>query len=413
MAIITINPDKTISIDGKKTFPLFMYGMCSNNATLCDTALNRNSNFHFDLTHGSATDIFFRDTIVPIFQRHGQSYTHAMWIGTSPSILDNDLNFFGYIGRDEPTAGLGIYTGMTQDQMEAQLLSEYNRHKSDTNHIQVLNHWTHLWTYLPYADVISYDTYPVLDNASWDRGDSFYRYEHVTYSRSFDYITGIKKDIDLISKPVWAVIQGCAIPYNVYDGIIASLTSTEVRIMFYLPITMGFLGIGVWGYNAGYSIYPETGTGLINNPDLNKRYNDIAGEIRGFNDWLVLPTVAHSWEYNKNTTVSFNTTLSKTLWAHTFTNFNWILKQIGNVYYLIIVNKDPLPISDVGVTIQGLTGSMTATTIGLSEAGSIPGRTLPVTNGSFTDSFDGLAVHIYQIGEECLTPQCDFTITQL
>jgi len=128
-----------------------------------------------------------------------------------------------------------------------------------------------------------------------------------------------------------------------------------------------------------------------------------------------MPTRTYYHYNNENTSLVIITpNPTKSIYGYNMNRFSYILKQNGNTWYLFVVNKDINPIANVNISIQGLTGSMTARTIGLSEAGSIPGRTLPVTDGQFTDSFDGLAVHIYEIGSDipCPPSQCDFTITQ-
>jgi hypothetical protein len=75
-----------------------------------------------------------------------------------------------------------------------------------------------------------------------------------------------------------------------------------------------------------------------------------------------------------------------------------MLKQSGNTKYLFVVNKDSRPISDVKITITGLTGAMSAKTLGLETSGSgSGGRVISVNNGQFMDSFDSYAVHIYEV----------------
>jgi hypothetical protein len=85
----------------------------------------------------------------------------------------------------------------------------------------------------------------------------------------------------------------------------------------------------------------------------------------------------------------------------------------NNKYYLIVVNKANARISNVQITVSGLSGTMTAKTMGITGTGSsAPNRVLTVTNGQFTDTFDAYAVHIYRIclGASCTTsnptPSC-------
>ena len=97
--------------------------------------------------------------------------------------------------------------------------------------------------------------------------------------------------------------------------------------------------------------------------------------------------------------MTFNPVLTRTVIGTLFnTNFNYILKNYNGSYYLIVVNKDSRTVSNVTITIVGLTGDTTATTLGIETQGSgRSGRVLNVSNGKFTDSFDGSVVHIYKI----------------
>jgi len=219
-------------------------------------------------------------------------------------------------------------------------------------------------------------------------------------------------ELNKVSKPVWTYIQANidAPSYGTLEP-----TKPEARCNTYTAITLDVKGVLFWGYLIGGD-WTNTSTvvGVYSNQTLAAYYNQIVGEIRYLNDILVLPTIDYSWHYHPGTKVSFSKTLTKTVHWQTVTNFNYILKQYGNTWYLIVVNKDSRPISDVGITVIGPSGSMTVKTLGLETSGSgRAGRVLAANNGQFIDSFDGLAVHIYQIGEECATPLCDITITQL
>jgi len=129
-----------------------------------------------------------------------------------------------------------------------------------------------------------------------------------------------------------------------------------------------------------------------------------------------MPTRTYYHYNNENTSLVIITpNPTKSIYGYNMNRFSYILKQNDNTWYLFVVNKDANPIANVNISIQGLTGSMTVKTLGLETIGSgRAGRVLSVNNGQFTDSFDGLAVHIYEIGSDipCPPSQCDFTITQ-
>jgi len=414
MAIITINPDKTISIDGKKTFPVKMTSICSTYSgqiRTCQENIDINNNALYTNLPG---DTLFQTTLRQQLVENNMFFHKKAYQSSEP---DADGLLF-YWQPDEPTVGVDNYpitNTMTEAEILAILLSDYNRkNRDDPNHPVVLNHWTNMTKWLPYADIMAWDTYTFLIYqfkpwVSWQREDSIYAWEMQSWDAYFQ-----GTELNQINKPVWTYIQAMGLDDLTWGG--QALTPQEARCNTYTAITLDVKGIMFFAYLAmGDWTHAETVTGLYANLSLATYYNQLMGELRIFNDILVLPTIDYHWTYHNSTSVLFSKILTKTLtrWNKLQTNFNYILKQNGNTLYLIVVNKDTRPISDVGITIQGLTGSMTATTIGLSEAGSIPGRTLPVTNGSFTDSFDGLAVHIYQIEEEiCPQSLCDFTIIQ-
>jgi len=433
MATVTINPDKTMSIDGKKTFPVYMYYTCNahfeNNTGVEPCNPSKNGEFLF--SGGGASYQNFATNYNGKYEQSNEMYTLVgAQINEIPQELINSNSFFGYYSKDEPVAG-----------DEDVLQSIYNRVKArDTNHPLILNVWSDMTKWIPYGDIISWDVYTIkkhrwseintknvceangaywdpVDNKCyyWPREYSIYIYEQ--WSRQADSVGNTLANLQTVNKPVWAVIQGNGLPCC--GGILVPIPK-EVRANTYTAITMNVNGIGYWGYLSwggpltSTPEFPYGTVGLYNNQILHQYYIQIAKEIIYLNDILILPTKDFSWHYRQGTGVTFNKTLTVQTFYGQRTNFNYILKQSGIATYLIVVNKDTRPISDVGITIQGLTGSMTATTIGLSEAGSIPGRTLPVTNGQFTDNFDGLAVHIYEIGSDipCQPSQCDFKITQ-
>lgn len=420
-ATVTINLDKTININGKKTFPVYIYGMCESHfesncgVGTCDPS--KNSEFTFSLgPHYSGERV--TNYYTPIFNaanelfvaRAGSEYT---------SVVTTSSSIFGYINYDEPELN---------DKTTGDVNSEYLKSKAnDPNHPVILNICcSKASKWMPYTDILSWDLYTIKgthakdasgneitdetictsngyfwDNVhlicyQWLRSDAIYAYEHYSH-----YGIGLPS-AESLGKPIYAVLQG----NGIRAGDLFVPTPQEIRANSYTAITMNVNGIGYWGYltwggsDHSTTEFPYCTSGLYNDISLHNYYRQLGKEITELNDILVLPTTDYSWEYRKGTTVHFDKVLKpdvSVLWNADRTNFNYIMKQDADKTYLIIVNKDSRSISDVEITVDGLSGSMNAKTLGLVSAGSVPGRMIPVDNGKFTDSFEGYAAHIYMI----------------
>ena len=421
MATVTINPDKTMSIDGKKTFPVYMYGVVNIGLdSVTEPALTSvQKNKDFLMTTGQ-TWLDVQDAgYQQIFENNRMMFTLGVRraSGTPQSIIDSPM-FFGWMNLDEPAPGVdevyGCPSTFTEQECFDHVLAVYNAFKSrDSNHPVMMNHWKDLQTWEACGDIISWDLYPFRDDEGWNKGyftriDSMYAYEHYSWNNA------LKKVISSFSKPIWAVLEGYSQPIWDGGGQVLPATPQEIRANTYLAITMGVQGIGYFLYKGWPMGIDGKTAGLFGNQTLHAYYCQLARELKGLNDILVLPTTDYSWEYRKGTKVSFSETLTTTILWRTRTNFNFILKQSGSTTYLIIVNKSYNGISNITISVSGLTDS-SIKTLGLETIGSgRAGRVLSVNNGQFTDSFDGLAVHIYEIGSDipCPQSQCDFTITQ-
>jgi len=170
-----------------------------------------------------------------------------------------------------------------------------------------------------------------------------------------------------------------------------------MRLNVYAAICAGVKGIVLFSAHFGST----RDYGLSQNPALLAYANELAREIRSFNDILVSKTISYKWALRESApnTVVFSKRNIITLLGKTVDNWSYILKQYGNLYYLIVANKDYNTLADVNVSVPDLSGgAMTAKLIGYHATGSgTAGRTVTIQNGQFTDSFDGQAVHIYEI----------------
>jgi hypothetical protein len=368
---IVINPDKTLSINGVKTFPQLFYTLCYYQATgtTCSDNLQKNSIYDADI-------ITYATETVPQHDQAGMKFITTVGGGTG---YINDNYFFGYMQPDEP-----ISTG----QNILALQQAYTNIKAaDPNHVVIADDWQQLNALSDTADIIMSDLYAYktwIFNAA-GRQNAIYYHEYDTKVAA-NTLAGVN-NFDDIKKPVYQTISAIGTT-NPDDAGLYELTPTELRAWVYLSITMNMKGLAYWSYS-----WTPNNQGLDNNLSLAQAYINQAAEIKSLNDILVLPTKDYRWQYRQGTQVAFSKTLSG--W-NGFSNFNYMLKQNGNTYYLIVLNKDSRAVT-TDITVQGLTGSMTATTLGNANAGSVPGKILSVNNGKFTDSFNGYAVHIYQM----------------
>lgn len=386
---IQIGQDKVLSVNGKKTFPVYIYQMCNGafeiegKVTPCTPRNNKEFLFSFNEYEPMAKEqqsLYEREKIY--FTIYGYNFS----LDAIPQSLIDSEYFFGWTNYDEPP-----------DSIKDKVLLSYNSMKArDPLHPVILNNWKNMVTWAPYGDIITWDTYTIRSESStapWHREDSIYAYEVWSEQNFFK-----NTNLNSINKPIWAVIQANGVPEG--DRLVP--TEKEARANTYTAITMDVKGIGYWSYEGwGSSIIspnPNGTSGIYNNPQLHGYYLQLARELVSINDILVLPTKDYSWNFHKGFNVSFSKTLTKKVLSNTMTNFNYMLKQDGDTYYLIIVNKDSRSIAGVNINIKGLTGTMTVTTLGLEDSGSgRAGRVLNVKNGKFKDSFDGYAVHIYQM----------------
>lgn len=370
---VIINPDKTVSINGKKTFPLMMSALCDSYKTSPSQCLTNLQANPYDIDGIGNSDI--TDSTL---QSHVTTGKYFM-SGAGTFKFKNHPNFFGYYLSEEPS-----------DSEHQKLVDKYTKiKKEDPNHVVITGIWKEAEKWLKTSDIVIAGLYPfkkgfIKEYGSRDR--AIYGYETVVRNN-----LGID-NFDSIDKPVWPIIQSLS---GTDSGGVLPISAKELRALQYTAITMNVKGLSYYQYSYTYDITPNVA--LITDQTMVDMYANAAKEIKSLNDILVLPTEDYSWEYRKGSQVSFSKTLNLDMWWLDRTNFNYMLKHDGNTWYLIVVNKDIRPISDVVITINGLSGLMTATTIGLPEAGSVPGRTVSVNNGKFTDNFDGYGVKIYKI----------------
>jgi hypothetical protein len=403
--VVKINPDKTLSIDGVRTFPIFASDLSSDRWGTAASGIARSSGY---ITASWVSwrdnvwkiDPWYANALLPIYETtNPKVYTTSAimtcpdgatcYVQTQPNVK-NSPAFLGYTQIDEPGNGRGQYDHISV------LQNNYNViHNDDPNHPVFLNF--DVWitgfpgveSYINTADAFSWDIYTITN--THDRRDFEYIWEASSITGGF----GAKKPNDY-SKPIYTFIQANGVQYNQDNLIFYVPTQQEVRLEIYTAITMGVSGIGLWpGHGCCDENYNDNG--LLSNPSLYDSVKNILSEVHSLNNILILPIVGNSiYKHYDDITVSFSPNPTRDVSdVGEMRALSYILKRDSTtgVLYLIVVNKDASPQNGIRMTVNGLTGSTTATTLGLEG-----NRTLQVNNGRFTDNFDGFGVHIYQIG---------------
>ena len=392
---VKIDSNKILNIDGERIFPVGIYATCSEYpeqnglAGPCTPSKNNEFLYSAELEYNLKEITRYKT----LYENAGMYFTlfapELEEEGNIPQDLISSPHFFGYMQMDEPSNRDLATVSNTYNNIKAQ----------DKNHPVILNVDKNMMKWYPYTDILTWDAYPFLND--YTIGDAMYVYEIESNNGFFK-----NNDINSIGKPVWAVLQANGVPYTL-SGMGSSFlvpTPAQIRSNTYCAITMDVKGIAYWGYEI-WADDINVPIGSDQNEGLHDYVTKLAGEIRSFNDWITTPTIDYSWGYHIGNDVIFDKVLTKFIDTKQFTtNFNYILKSYNDSYYLIVVNKDSRPVTNVTMSItipdsNLSTGNMTATTLGMETQGSgRAGRNIPVNNGTFADSFDGNVVHIYQIG---------------
>lgn len=391
-----------IEKNGSAVFPLIMFGTCGYiTDTLpgvenCSVSLSKMSNFDysmrsFPVASNDANWVNYWNTAVPIYESNNVWFDAqgAYWDRPNMNKWRNYSTFFGYY-VDETETG-----------------ENYKAIKAgDSNHPVIASTYLNFTYVSKFSDIISF-------NAFWHRSNNpTYNISNYMFVNEYELwrqiITGCPSCTSLNSfanKSI--VIMHVAPPEEWHDGSIVFERETpqEMRAEAYWTIITDAKGLAYWSYKLDKSgtMDVEPGT-LYNNQTHATLYNELAGEIQSLEPIILLPTLNYSWgaigygvEDNRvNFTPNPTTYMPKHF--RTFKHLSYSLKKSGNIYYLFVVNKASTPVNNVVINISVLSGSMTATVLGNSILGyDTAGRTLSVTNGVFTDSFQGFSGRAYKI----------------
>lgn len=405
-ASIVINPDKTISINEKKTFPVTMFFICSathdslNGYESCDASLIKNGNF--TATHLTLADPneSYWNTTIPKLEK-----ANIYW-DTKTSTADVD--FFRNQWRDSPNF-LGYYMWPEEQSTVDgfnQLKIYYDTTKVlDPNHpvLAAGNYFSAGMgpnNLASVSDIIMFDAFFHSTSAYWDLDDFIFVAEQNTNSYLLHY-GGDFASIDQISKPVWLILDAWGVDWDDAQWHWKVLTKQKIRAHAYWAITTNVKGITYMGnkfYGNGIETY-----GVIRNDTINAWYNDLAGELTSqeMQNVLLLPSLNYSWDatvpWDNKVTFSSNPTKHVIYLDRPSLSYSYKYDTTTNKHYLIIANKNNCPVT-TSITISGLSGSMTAVTLGTEAEGTSRfGRRIDITNGIFSDIFDGYAAHVYEI----------------
>ncbi len=367
-SIVKVLPDKTLSINGKRVFPQTFITICKNTISTEQNAANLK---RMQVYTADMVGYGYRSSDLPAYVENG--------VGVMPMVGHFPVNspaLFGYYQTDEPELPKHASCKQIYDDIKSQ----------DPNHIVLTGVWHDGIQWEDTADVIWFGLYPYKD-AAWiralgTRDETLYKYEYIVKT---NILLGTQ-DFDTTTRPFWPVLQALSAPD---DASALPTTKEETKALIYTALTMNVKGLAYWSYS-----WTPNDSGLWKDQQKVSEHIAIANEINSISDILLLPTKDYSWEFHKgNGSVKFSNNPVK--WRG-YQQLNYLLKRFEATHYLIVVNKDAMPIT-TSITISGLTGSATVIELGLAEAGSIPGRTIPAENGQFMDVLLGLGVKIYQI----------------
>lgn len=412
--------NRHLALNGVEVFPVTVTFMCEryldlglhNGLPTCAGGMAEVSNFMGSIGmnkvyYSTGTDTDFANLAIPIYAAKGKWFTvmtnsgnggNDLWSATFNSIIKNNPYFLGYELQTEERSLYG--------QTDEALITRYNYLKSgDPNHVVF------------YFDSLYYNTDKSHNVGQFADFFIVSTFDHFKYSPQLwpleDFL--FVRESQLIERPPYFTrLDDKPIPFgmNVEQfGTIAvegsktfyPTSKRQLRAQVYWSITTNTSGINIWNYK-GLKVY-YSANGTVTNSTIAAYTNQIAGELT--DPWmqkvLLSPTLNYSWNHEvPDNRVTFSKTACKSLSVYSGycrSSFSYILKKINGEYILIIPNKNNNRITDVQITIKGLTGDMTATTYSAynTEDSSNNGRRIPVHNGIFTDTFDGYAAHVYRI----------------
>lgn len=412
------NTSHAVQKDGVDVFPLTMFETCHHvldgpafGAT-CSQSIGALGNFDYNEAATLGAPYSYWQEVAPVYEANdywfdawGRRFDDSELVAYS----QND-SFFGFYLDETDVNPTGDPARWANSQ------ANYPRIKAKfPDKLVLATYWGDFTRLGTVADVIQYCAFTHKSTSTlWDIKDYVFAAEfnvHLGMKSGCSSCTSLNS---FPNKSIWILWLAVASQWAEGDTLWEPVTPQEMRAEAYWTITIDAKGLGYWAYRVpDWSKNPVEILlqSLSLDPTIAARYNDLAGELQGLESVILLPTINHSWGgvasdmstvvgvRDPRVTFSPNPTREMTeLWGYHFNYFSYSLKQSGNTFYLFVANKSSETVDDVVVSIDGLAGPMTARVLGASTLGyDAAGRTVPVSNGVFTDNFQGFAGRVYEI----------------
>jgi len=353
---VTVNADKTVSVNGSKFFPISVYvqsdwagivnmGVNAASRPFCVNAnafaQSENNKLYCHYTAGSGCDA---ENAQDIRNRRTSAFVNSV------NQTKNSNYLFGYGLPDEPISAMNLSAADTK--------WAYDVIKSaDPNHPVFLTEYARdISAYKNSADIFLNDLYPFnnLSNPLYEIKTRFVNMQN-----------------QVAPKPAWLIIQT--------GSQFGTPTNAQIRAETYLSIALGSTGVILYSYDV-------TDAGGVHNIKVDGDptfMKNLVSELKSFSPYFLGST-------NSNLVYSSN-------------DVDALLKDYEGKSYLIAVNKST-SVKNISFSLAGR-GNATATIKGLSAAGSIrTGQTLTLSSaGVFSDNLQGLEAVVYEIKNETIS----------
>ncbi len=420
----TINPaNHAIQKDGTDIFMLGMFRACNEftdnlpGVQSCSQSLGALSNFDYNINSfafSSSDSPEYWKTTVPIHESHNYWYDTQIkdYNSGGMSTWRTRPNFFGYY-VDE----VDFYPDKFDNARKKYLAIK----ELDPNHLVLSANSADLTSMSYVSDAPSFTSFWHKQNQPYPTSEFMFVTEHELWFAGIkNSCSGCTSLNSFPGKSIGIMYMSIASDYkesSTNDWI--PETEQELRLENYWAITAELKHISYWNYkseqwNADNPYYENRY--LHGSQSRTAMYNAMAGEIKSIESIIVLPTLNYAWGGTvvgvRDNGVTFTPNPTKISQGNTYYSFSYSLKKSGNTYYLFVANKNSNTINNVQINIAGLSGSMTAKVLGTSTLSyDAAGRTVPVTNGVFTDNFQGFAGRVYQIYSGSTPPSPLFSPT--
>lgn len=350
-SVVTVNPDRTISLNGSKFFPISVYlqsdwsgaaslgintasrPFCTSTSALAQCEANH---LYGHLTVGPSCD---KENAQSIRDRETSVFTNSV------NQFKNSNYIFGYGLPDEPISSEHLSVADTK--------WAYDLIKSkDPNHVVFFTDYaSDVSAHKNSADIFLNDEYP-FNNSS---------------NPLYDIKTKFKNMLNQVApKPAWLVIQT--------GSQFGVPSDANIRAETYLSIALGSTGIIFYSYDVAdskvHNIKKDGDPAFMKN---------LISELKSFSPYFLAPT-SSSLSYTSN-------------------DVDAILKDLNGKSYLIAVNKNPSA-RNISFTLAG-NSNATARIIGTAAAGSVrTGQSITISSsGVMTDVLQGLEAVVYEISK--------------